>query len=127
LLEIIARKNMMLMLWQVSPSRRSDQYSTREHDNSRIGDAVLMQSYYQKPDAAHGFVEVGFDSAVTLNSCLGNKSGIFQDNNENNQLKRQVWPSQRYFLDTQLWTRAHHLSSRVVAVTTTIEIVQRIS
>jgi len=88
LLEIITGKDMVLMLWQVSPSRRSDQYSTREHDNSGIGDAVLMQSYYQKPDAAHGFVEVGFDSAVTLNSCLGNKSGIFQDNNENNQLKR---------------------------------------
>ena len=26
---------------------------------------------------------------------------------------------QRYFLDAQLWTQAHHLSSRVVAVTTT--------
>jgi len=62
LLEIIAGKDMVLMLWQVSLSRRSDQYSTREHDNSRISDAVLMQSYYQKPDAAHGFVEVGFNS-----------------------------------------------------------------
>jgi len=30
--------------------------------------------------------------------------------------------SQRYFLDAQLWTQAHYLSSRVVAVTTTTEI-----
>ena len=28
---------------------------------------------------------------------------------------------QRCFLDTQLWTQAYHLSSRVVAVTTTTE------
>ena len=29
--------------------------------------------------------------------------------------------SQRCFLDAQLWTQAHHLSSRVMAVTTTTE------
>ena len=45
LLEIIAGKNAVSMLWQVSPSRRSDQCSTREHDNSGIGHAVPMQSY----------------------------------------------------------------------------------
>jgi len=28
---------------------------------------------------------------------------------------------QRYFLDVQSWTQAYHLSSRVVAVTTTTE------
>jgi len=62
LLEIIAGKDAASMLRQVSPSRRSDQYSMREHDDGGIGDTVLMWSYRYKPDATHGFVEVGFDS-----------------------------------------------------------------
>ena len=45
LLETIAGKDATLMLWQVSPSRRSDQCSTREHDDGGIGDAVPTQNY----------------------------------------------------------------------------------
>ena len=41
---------------------------------------------------------------VIPNNCLGNKSNVFYYNNKNNQLKRQVWPFWRCFLDAQLWT-----------------------
>jgi len=42
LLEIIAGKD--AMLWEVSPSGRSDQCSTREYDDGGIGDAVPIWS-----------------------------------------------------------------------------------
>ena len=45
LLEIIAGKDAASMLRQVSPSGRSDQCGTREHDDGGIGDAVPMRSY----------------------------------------------------------------------------------
>ena len=64
---------------------------------------------------------------VIPNNCLGNKSNVFYYNNKNNQLKKQVWPLWRCFLDAQLWTWAYHLSSRVVAVTTTTEILYKLS
>ena len=63
LLEIIAGKDAASMLWQISPSRRSDQCSTREHNDGGIGDAVPMRSFRYKPDAAHGITGVGFNSS----------------------------------------------------------------
>jgi len=62
-----------------------------------------------------------FHPAVTPYKRLGKISDILHLNNENNQLERQAWPPKDVPLDTQLWTWAYHLSSRVVAVTTTTE------
>ena len=45
LLEIIAGKDAASMLRQVSPSGRSDQCGTREHDDGGIGDAVPIRNY----------------------------------------------------------------------------------
>jgi len=53
-------------------------------------------------------------------SHLGKISDYFYLNNKNNQLERQVQLPQRSSLDAQLWTQASCLSSRVVAVTTTV-------
>ena len=61
------------------------------------------------------------NSGVTLCKRLGKISDILHLNNENNQLERQAWPPKDVPLDAQLWTQAYHLSSRVVAVTTTTE------
>jgi len=52
---------------------------------------------------------------------LGKISDILHLNNENNQLERRAWPPKDVPLDTQSWTQAYDLSSRVVAVTTTTE------
>jgi len=60
-------------------------------------------------------------SAVTPYKRLGKISDILHLNNENNQLERQARPPKDVPLDAQSWTRAYDLSSRVVAVTTTIE------
>jgi len=58
---------------------------------------------------------------VTPYKCLGKISDILHLNNENNQLERRAQPPKDVPLDAQSWTRAYHLSSRVVAVTTTTE------
>ena len=63
----------------------------------------------------------GRSGAVTPYKHLGKISDILHLNNENNQLERQAWPPKDVPLDAQSWTRAYHLSSRVVAVTTTTE------
>jgi len=61
----------------------------------------------------------GDRGTVTPYKRLGKISDILHLNNENNQLERRAWPPKDVPLDAQLWTRAYHLSSRVVAVTTT--------
>ena len=63
----------------------------------------------------------GRSGAVTPYKHLGKISDILHLNNENNQLERQARPPKDVLLDAQSWTRAYHLSSRVVAVTTTTE------
>jgi len=51
--------------------------------------------------------------------CLGKISNNLHPNNQNNQLERRAQPPRDVPLDTQSWTQASSLSSRVVAVTTT--------
>ena len=58
---------------------------------------------------------------VMLCKRLGKISDILHLNNENNQFKKRARPPKDVPLDAQSWTRAYHLSSRVVAVTTTTE------
>jgi len=55
-----------------------------------------------------------------LSKCLGKISDNLHPNDQNNQLKRRAQPSRDVPLDAPLWTQAPSLSSRVVAVTTTI-------
>jgi len=57
-------------------------------------------------------------NAVMLYKRLGKISDILHLNNENNQLERRARPPRDVPLDTQSWTWASSLSSRVVAVTT---------
>ena len=71
--------------------------------------------------ALEGGNELRTDYAVMLYKCLGKISDILHLNNENNQLERRARPPKDVPLDAQSWTRAYHLSSRVVAVTTTTE------
>jgi len=74
-------------------------------------------------ESRRGRSSASYKGKDTVMPCkhLGKISDILHLNNENNQLKRRVWPPQRCSLDAQSWTRAYHLSSRVVAMTTTTE------
>jgi len=75
------------ILWQISPSRRSDKCSTREHDDGGIGDAVPMRSFRHKPDAAHCIVGAGFNSSWGIflkgekgQGIWGKARGMLRDN-----------------------------------------------
>jgi len=59
-------------------------------------------------------------NVVTLYKCLGKISDNFHSNNQNNWLESRAQSPRDIPLDAQSWTQACSLSSRVVAVTTTI-------
>ena len=58
------------------------------------------------------------EHVVTLYKCLGQISDNLHLNNQNNQLESRARPPRDVQLNTQSWTRASSLSSRVVAATT---------
>jgi len=54
---------------------------------------LLSWTYYTEGSAGKYHITcITSHNIIMPDSCLGNKSDIFHYNNENNQLKRQVWP-----------------------------------
>ena len=109
----------------VEEIKRAGVKMLRDEEQRKIDSIIYKEGnvYVPKDDKLRTEI-IRLHHDVIPYKCLGKISDNLHPNNQNNWLERRARPPQRCSLDTQSWTRAPSLSSRVVAVTTATYISQ---